>query len=52
LLYWLVFNVLQTVQQYLILNKGNEPVVATGPAAPAPPKPKDETSRPRRRRRR
>lgn len=52
LLYWLVFNVIQTVQQYLILHKGNELVPATGPA-PAPEKPKDDTpQRPRRRRRR
>lgn len=53
LLYWLVFNVIQTIQQYLILHKGNELVPATGPApAPAPEKPKDDTQRPRRRRRR
>lgn len=51
LLYWLVFNVIQTVQQYLILHTGNEPVPASGPA-PAPEKPKDDTQRPRRRRRR
>lgn len=51
LLYWLVFNVIQTVQQYLILHKGNEPVPATAPA-PAPGKPTDTTQRPRRRRRR
>lgn len=51
LLYWLVFNVIQTVQQYLILHKGNDLVPATGPA-PALEKPKDDTQRPRRRRRR
>lgn len=51
LLYWLVFNIIQTVQQYLILHRNNEPVTATGPAL-APEKPKDDTPRPRRRRRR
>lgn len=54
LLYWLVFNVIQTVQQYLILNKHGEPLPVTGPAAPpVPEKPEGETPRrPRRRRRR
>lgn len=51
LLYWLVFNVIQTVQQYLILYKHNEPVPATGPALPEPPA-GDTPPRPRRRRRR
>lgn len=54
LLYWLVFNVIQTVQQYLILHRHDEPLTVTGPAAaPAPEEPSDETPRrPRRRRRR
>jgi len=62
LLYWLVFNIIQTVQQYLILRghretEGGEggtgkPVPAT-PTTPAPTeKPKDQTQRVRRRRRR
>ena len=50
LLYWLVFNVIQTVQQYLILHRGNEPVTVTGPPA-APEKPKDDSARPRRKKR-
>ena len=52
LLYWLVFNILQTVQQYLILRGGaNEALVASGPTD----QPKDDgdgDSRVRRRRRR
>ena len=52
LLYWLVFNVIQTIQQYLILHGGPEP--ATVPAAPPPPdEPEsgdDRVRRPRRRR--
>jgi len=52
LLYWLVFNILQTVQQYFILYKHGEPVPETGPA-PQPDQPTDESQRrPRRRRRR
>jgi YidC/Oxa1 family membrane protein insertase len=50
LLYWLVFNILQTVQQYMILHKHGEPVPAVGPALPETPS--DDTPRPRRRRRR
>ena len=50
LLYWLMFNILQTFQQYLILNKNNEPITVP---APAPEPPSDGTPRaPRRRRRR
>lgn len=49
LLYWLVFNILQTAQQYMILHKHNEPLPATGAAQPE--KPSDDTPRPRRRRR-
>jgi len=53
LLYWLVFNVIQTVQQYFILHRHNEPLPATGPATAQPDKPKDDdTPRPTRRRRR
>ena len=37
LLYWLVYNVIQTVQQYLILHKGPQPQLATAPAGPAEP---------------
>jgi YidC/Oxa1 family membrane protein insertase len=51
LLYWLVFNVIQTTQQYLILSKHGEPLPV--PAPVPPPKPKTDTPRqPRRRRRR
>lgn len=54
LLYWLVFNIIQTVQQYLILYKHGEPVPEVGPTPPpAPEQPTDQTPRrPRRRRRR
>ncbi len=51
LLYWLMFNILQTIQQYLILNKNNEPITVT--PAPTPQEPSDSSQRtPRRRRRR
>lgn len=51
LLYWLVFNVLQTAQQYLILHGGPEP--ETVPAAPPPPSESEGgEGRVRRRRRR
>ena len=54
LLYWLVFNVIQTVQQYLILHGG--PQEAATPPTPEPPpaepeKPSDQRP-PRRKRRR
>jgi YidC/Oxa1 family membrane protein insertase len=63
LLYWLVLNILQTVQQYYILRGGRTEAIATGPAvAPTPtptptPSPDAEEdqnpeNRPRRRRRR
>ena len=53
LLYWLVFNILQTAQQYMILHKGNEPALVTPAPPAAPEKPKDDAPRvPRRRRRR
>ncbi len=48
LLYWLVFNILQTIQQYLILYKHGEPVPVVGPTPPST----DDTPRPPRRRRR
>lgn len=54
LLYWLVFNILQTAQQYMILHTHNEPLPATGPTQPPaqPEKPSAAPPRPRRRRRR
>jgi len=36
LLYWLVFNILQTAQQYMILNSGQAEAVVSAPAAPSP----------------
>lgn len=50
LLYWLVFNVLQTAQQYLILHKGNDPIPATGSTEPEPPSSGSQRARRRRRR--
>ncbi len=52
LLYWLVFNVIQTVQQYLILFRHGEPVPEVGPALPPEPPTDEPPRRPRRRRRR
>ena len=66
LLYWLVFNVIQTVQQYLILHGGQEEAVVAGAPPPTEPEPEAEEQpedkpednpegeprRPRRRRRR
>lgn len=51
LLYWLVFNVIQTIQQYLILHRHDEPALATAPAPPEKPD-DDDSARVRRRRRR
>jgi len=53
LLYWLVFNILQTTQQYLILNSGRTEAVVP-PPAPQPDEKPEETppTRVRRRRRR
>ncbi len=47
LLYWLVFNILQTAQQYMILHGRTEPATAEGPAQPD----SSDTPRPRRRKR-
>lgn len=65
LLYWLVFNILTTVQQYYIIHGGQEPLTATAAAGGAPALPETQTEqaeeekqkptqrvRPRRRRRR
>ena len=53
LLYWLVFNIFQTAQQYLIIRGGREEAEAAGPGAPdQPAKPTDEQTRRQRRRRR
>jgi YidC/Oxa1 family membrane protein insertase len=53
LLYWLIFNVLQTGQQYLILRGGPQEAVVAAPAPPPEDKPKDDGgTRVRRRRRR
>ncbi len=52
LLYWLVFNILQTAQQYMILHGRSEPATAAGPAQPSAQPDSTETPRPRRRRRR
>jgi YidC/Oxa1 family membrane protein insertase len=58
LLYWLTFNVLQTVQQYYILRSGSSggPTAQMEPAIPTPPEPQEggdsQDARVRRRRRR
>ncbi|MCE5324424.1 YidC/Oxa1 family membrane protein insertase [bacterium] len=56
LLYWLVLNILQTGQQYLILHAPEPPAEGAGapgePSAPAPTDTTDRASRSRRRRRR
>ncbi|MEN6357152.1 MAG: YidC/Oxa1 family membrane protein insertase [Armatimonadota bacterium] len=55
LLYWLVLNILQTGQQYLIMRAPEPPAAgAAAPGAPAPTEPTDtdRASRSRRRRRR
>ncbi len=57
LLYWLMFNILQTAQQYHIIHGGSDagPAVAVQPEPPKPPKDEDDSggsSRVRRRRRR
>ncbi len=43
LLYWLVFNILQTVQQYYILHGGQQAALATAPATAPAPDPGGET---------
>ncbi|MGC8863538.1 MAG: YidC/Oxa1 family membrane protein insertase [Armatimonadota bacterium] len=36
LLYWLVFNILQTAQQYMILNSGRAEMILPAPVSPSP----------------
>lgn len=52
LLYWLVFNILQTAQQYMILHGRTEPATPAGSAQPPSQPDSPDTPRPRRRRRR
>jgi membrane protein insertase Oxa1/YidC/SpoIIIJ len=58
LLYWLVLNILQTAQQYMIMHAPEPPAAGTGasgtpvPTEPSSPTNTDRASRSRRRRRR
>jgi YidC/Oxa1 family membrane protein insertase len=53
LLYWLVFNVLQTAQQYMILHGGEPATVPAAPVVPTEPeKPEGDAEQRRIRRRR